>query len=69
LPDDLPKLGYVVEEIGEGERILPHAVAQKFEISSSGALIAPTEGSTKPTTVTVTNAGIAAVEQYDLRMP
>jgi hypothetical protein len=30
-----------------------------------GALVAPTEGSAKPTTVTVTNAGIATVEKYE----
>jgi hypothetical protein len=66
-PDDLRKLGYVVEKIGESQRILPHAVAQRFEVSSSGALIPATEGSTKPVTVQVTHAGIATVEQYDLR--
>jgi hypothetical protein len=37
--------------------------------SNSGALVAATEGSTKPVTMQVTNAGIATVEQYDLRMP
>jgi hypothetical protein len=38
-------------------------------MSSSGALVPPTEGSTRPVSVIVTNAGIAAVEQFDLRMP
>jgi hypothetical protein len=69
LPAQLTAMGYIVEKIGTSERILPHAVPQRFETSSSGALIPPTEGSTKPVTVTVTNAGIATVEQYDLRMP
>jgi hypothetical protein len=54
---------------GESQRVLPHAVAQKFETSSSGALVPPTEGSTKPTSVIVTNAGIAVVDRYDLRTP
>ena len=58
--------GYTL--IGESERILPHAVQRRFEMSSSGALIAATEGSTRPTSVVLTNAGIAVVEQYDLRM-
>jgi hypothetical protein len=62
-------MGYIVEKVGESQRILPHAVPQRFEVSSSGALVPLTEGSTKPVTVTVTNAGIAAVEQFDLRMP
>ena len=60
---------YIIAKTGEGERILPNAVAQKFETSSSDALIAATEGSTRPVSVTVTNAGIAVVEQFDLRMP
>jgi hypothetical protein len=68
LLDDLRKLGYVVEKIGESQRILPHAVAQRFEVSSSGALIPATEGSSSPVSEQITNAGIATVEQYDLRM-
>jgi hypothetical protein len=39
--------------------ILPHAVLQRFETSSSGVLVPVTEGSTTPTSVVVTNAGIA----------
>jgi hypothetical protein len=69
LPAQLTALGYDIEKTGTSERILAHAVAQKFETSSSRALIPATEGSTKAVTVTVTNAGIATVEQYDLRTP
>jgi hypothetical protein len=69
LPDQLRKLGYIVVPVGTTSRILPHAVAQRFETSSSGALLPVTEGSSRPVTVCVTNAGIATVEQYDLRMP
>ena len=69
LPAQLGTLGYIVERTGETQRILQHAIAQKFETSSSGALVPATEGSTKPVTVNVTNAGIAIVEQYDLRPP
>jgi hypothetical protein len=68
LPEHLAAMGYIVEKVGESQRILPYALAQRFEVSSSGALIPPTEGSTKPMTVTVTNAGVAVVEQFDLRM-
>ena len=39
------KLGYLVVKTGTTERILPRAVAQRFEVSSSGALIPATEGS------------------------
>jgi hypothetical protein len=66
LPEQLTALGYIVTPTGTSQCVLPHAVAQKFEMSSSGALVAVTEGSTKPTSVVVTNAGIATVEQFDL---
>jgi hypothetical protein len=69
LPAQHTALGYIVEKTGESQRILAHAVAQRFEVSSSGVLVAPTEGSTKPISVHTTNAGIATVEQFDLRMP
>jgi hypothetical protein len=69
LPAPLTAMGYIVERIGTSERILLHAVAQRFEVSSSGALLPASDGSTKPVTVTVANAGIAVVEQFDLRMP
>jgi hypothetical protein len=40
----------VVTEIGETQRILPHAISQELTLSSSGALVAATEGSTRPVT-------------------
>jgi hypothetical protein len=69
LPEQLAALGYIVHKTGEGERILPNAVQQWFEMSSSGALIAATDGSTKPVSLVVTAASLARVEQFDLRMP
>ena len=69
LPDQFAALGYDVMKTGTTEGILAHPVAQRFEVSSSGALVAPTEGSTRPVSVVVTGAGLAVVEQYDLRMP
>ena len=50
------------------ERILHHAVTQRFEVSSSGALLPLTEGSTRPVSVQVTGAGAAVVEVFELRM-
>jgi hypothetical protein len=35
----LYKLGYVVTEIGETQRILAHAITEMLTTSSSGALI------------------------------
>ena len=56
-------------KIGESQRILPHAVLQKFETSSSGALVPPTEGSTRPLSVTITKAGIAVVDSAISNLP
>ena len=65
----LYKLGYVVTEIGETQRILAHAITEMLTTSSSGALIPATEASTRPVTVQMTQPGLATVIQYDLRMP
>ena len=34
----LAALGYIVEKIGESQRILPHAIRQKFTIRADGEL-------------------------------
>jgi hypothetical protein len=69
LPGELIELGYLVTRTGETQRILPMAIAQPMTLSSSGALVAATEGSTRPVTMVVTSAGLATVETYDLRVP
>jgi hypothetical protein len=69
IPRMMEARGYIVVPTGTTQRILAHAVAQPMTMSSSGALVAAIENSTRPTTVVITNAGIATVEQYDLRMP
>src|SRR4051812_27198365 len=66
LPDELRALGYDVTEIGQTQRILPHAIAEELVTTPSGALAPVTEGSTKPVTMRVTHAGLATVTQYDL---
>jgi hypothetical protein len=38
LPEELRKRGYVVTEIGEGERILPTAITQQFTLRADGEL-------------------------------
>jgi hypothetical protein len=65
LPAALRDLGYIVERTAETQRILPHAVTERFETSSPGALVTATGNSTKP----VTHAGIATLEQSNMRMP
>jgi hypothetical protein len=68
LPAQLTALGYIVEKTGESQRILPHAVAQKFTVRADGELEPFTEGSSKPASMQVTNAGIAIVERYELHI-
>ena len=69
LPASLRSVGYIVEPIGETQRILPHAITEELTTTSSGAMVPVTEGSTKPVTTRVTHAGIAIVDEFDLRLP
>jgi hypothetical protein len=68
LPAALRSMGYVVEQTGETQRILPHAITEELTTTSSGAVVPVTEGSTRPVTRRVTHAGIATLLQYDLRL-
>jgi hypothetical protein len=58
LPDELRVRGYDVTEIGDGERILPTAIVEKFVARADGEFEPLTEGSTRPIASTVTHAGI-----------
>jgi hypothetical protein len=69
LPVALRGLGYIVEPIGRTQRILPHAIIESLVTTSSGALAAATEGSTRPVTTRITHAGLATVIQYSLSTP
>lgn len=69
LPDDIRALGYRVTEIGEGQRILAHAIVERFTTRADGAFEPLTEGSTKPIASTVTHAGICKVKRYAFDLP
>jgi hypothetical protein len=69
LPDDLRGLGHDVREIGDGERILPYQIVERFVRRADGELEPLTGGSTKPIAETRTHAGIAKVKQYAFEMP
>jgi hypothetical protein len=60
----LRQLGYELREIGEGERILPAAIVERFAENSDGTLGVLTEGSTQPVTAIVHHAGITKVKRY-----
>ena len=60
---------YDVTEIGEGERILPTAVIEKFGMRAEGELEPLTAGSTRPVAPTVTHAGICKAKRGAFDMP
>ena len=68
MPDELCAAGYALRSLGEGERILPAAITQKFVLNSSGALEPLTTGSTRRVASKVTHAGIRAVECYSFTL-
>ena len=55
--------GYVVTEIGEGERILADAITQQFTLRADGELEPATAESTCPIAQTVRHAGIVRVKR------
>jgi hypothetical protein len=63
-PAELEKLGYHLRHDGQGERILPHAIVERFSRNAFGELEPVTEGSTKPVVHRVTHAGIVAVDRF-----
>jgi hypothetical protein len=69
VPDQLRDAGYDVTEIGQTQRMLPHAMVEELVTHADGSFGPVTEGSTMLVTRRVTHAGLATVVQYDLRMP
>ena len=61
--------GYNVTEIGEGGRILPTAIVEKFVARADGELEPLIAGSTMPIALNVTHAGICKVKRCTFSMP
>ena len=59
---------YFVEKIGEGLRILPGLIVEKFTRRPEGELELLSEGSTIPVAETRTHAGIVKVKRYAFDM-
>jgi hypothetical protein len=57
------------EEIGPGQRILPHAVVTRFTRNVDGTLAPLAEGSTAAVTTTFTGAGIAKTKLWGFEIP
>jgi len=68
LPDDLRDAGYDLEPAGEGERILPTAIVERFTQSADGTLGILTAGSTQVVTTVVHHAGIVPVLRFTFTM-
>jgi hypothetical protein len=63
LPDELRGAGYTLTEIEGGERIIPGSIVERLELSSSGAFMPATEGSTKPVYLR-SHSGICKTRRY-----
>jgi hypothetical protein len=68
-PALLKSRGYPIREIAGGSRILHSAHHQPMMISSSGAMIPVTEGSTKPVSLVVYAAGPVETRRYEFPAP
>jgi hypothetical protein len=67
--DILRERGYPLQDEPPGERILPFAVATPMTLSSSGAMVPVTEGSTRPITLTHYGAGPARTVRFSFKTP
>jgi hypothetical protein len=68
-PDVLRQRGYPLGDEPDGERILPHAVSTPMVLSSNGAMVPATEGSTKPVTMTHYGAGPVRTVRFSFKTP
>jgi len=64
LPDDVARLGHDLKPDGEGQRILPAGVTERFVRNRDGNLSLITEGSTVPVAEVRHHAGIVRVERW-----
>jgi len=63
-PDELRDKGYQLRPEGEGERILAHAIVERFARGADGALVPITVGSTLAIVHRVMHAGIVKTRQW-----
>jgi hypothetical protein len=64
VPQRLGDLCYQLRPEGEGERILPHAIVERFCRNGDGTLVPITEGSTLSVVHRVTHAGIVETRKW-----
>jgi hypothetical protein len=69
LPAELEALGYRLAYAGEGERIIPERIIERFIRGPGGELAPLMAGSTAPVAETRTHAGIVKTERFSFTMP
>lgn len=69
VPQQLRDLRYDVVEDGEGERILPAGITERFARDADGQLSPITQESTRAVAETRLHAGINTVKRYAFEMP
>jgi hypothetical protein len=68
LPDELRAQGYDLVATGDGERIVPTTIIERFCIGVDGELEPLTSDSTRPVMQVVHHAGICRVVLYTFRL-
>jgi hypothetical protein len=68
-PDELKALGYDLQPVGEGQRILASGITERFTRRADGELELMAEGSTNPVAEIRQHAGIVKVEVYEAILP
>ncbi|MGJ5042738.1 hypothetical protein [Bradyrhizobium sp. HKCCYLRH1062] len=64
LVSELTEAGYELRSAGEGERIIPGKIVQRFATTSNGMFESVTADSTRPIALMTTHAGIARSLRY-----
>jgi hypothetical protein len=64
LPDQLAALGYALRPDGFTDRLLAHAIQERFVRGANGTLEPLSEGSTRAIAEMRTHAGIVSVDKY-----
>ncbi|MGJ5022319.1 hypothetical protein [Bradyrhizobium oligotrophicum] len=64
LVNEVTEAGYELTPVGEGERIIPGQIVQRFAAGPSGAFEPLTADSIRPIALTTRHAGIVRVERF-----
>jgi hypothetical protein len=66
---DVLRRRFELEELEQGERIIPCAIATQFVQNADGTLAPLVVGSTRPVTTTFAAAGIAKTRRFSFTLP